>query len=633
MNLFERQEAVRRRSRRLVWLFAVAVLGVVLAVDAVAWLLFVGVFGQPGATAPVLVAATVLTLLLIAGASLYRSLGLRQGGAAVAQALGGTPVPADTQDANLRRLRNVVEEMAIAAGMPMPRVFVLEREAGINAFAAGFTPADAAVAVTRGALDRLNRSELQAVVAHEFGHIVNGDIRLNLRLVGWLFGILVVGIAGRELLKASHGSDRKALPLLLLALALILIGAVGLLFARLIKAGISRQREYLADASAVQYTRDPDALVGAFCKIGGCPQGGRLEQPEAEEVSHMLFEDGIGFSRWMATHPPLLDRIRALRPGFRPAQWEEVLARRGLPPPSGLEEDHALGLAGPPPLPPEEAALPVAAPALAAGVGQWREGDVERARAVAAAIPEVLDRAARDREEAVLLLYGLLLSARPAVRERQCFELRARSSEAVVGQARDYAERLAGLHAALRLPLAMIALSTVKQRHRAELEAIADLCFALSHADGGVDFLHYGLAQLLRNELAESAAPGEAWRRPRLKLSQVEAEVALLLSVMAQAGHAAPAEAQRAFLAGLQAVLPQSAARYQPPAGGLALLDEAWPRLDALLPKGKLMLVEALVAAALHDGRLTVAEGELLRIVCAILHAPLPAALCPGRRD
>jgi Zn-dependent protease with chaperone function len=633
MNLFERQEAVRRRSRRLVLLFALAVAGIVFAVNAVAVVLLVVLPGRPEAAPGVVLTATTLTLLVMGGASLYRSLGLRRGGAAVAASLGGTAVPPDTQDPNLRRLRNVVEEMAIAAGAPMPQVFVLENEVGINAFAAGFSPADAAVAVTRGALDRLNRSELQAVVAHEFGHIVNGDIRLNLRLVGWLFGILVLGLVGRQVLRASDGRDRNAVPVVMLALFLMLVGWVGLWFARLIKAGISRQREYLADASAVQFTRDPDGLVGAFCKIGGAPAGGHLEIAEAEEVSHMLFEDGIGFSGWMATHPPLLDRIRAIRPGFRPAQWNEVLARRQLPPPIGLDEDHALGLAGPPPLPPEDAELRIAANALAAGVGEWRPGDVERARAITAAIPDTLDRAARDREEAVLLLYGLLLSAQPAVRERQCFELRARTGEAVVGQAGDYAERLIGLHASLRLPLAMLALATVKRRPRAELQAIADVCFALSHADGRVGFLSYGLAQLLRNELAESAEPTAHWHRPRLKLAEVEAEAVTLLTVMAHAGHAAPAEAQRAFMAGLQHLFPQSGARYQPPSGGLAVLDEAWPRLDALLPKAKLMLVEALTAAALHDGRLSVAEGELLRIACAVLHAPLPAALCPGRAD
>jgi Zn-dependent protease with chaperone function len=633
MNLFERQEAVRRRSRKLFLLFALAVLGIVVAVNGVVWvfLAFLGA-ATPATIGQVMVLTTVGTLLLIGGASLYRTMTLRKGGGAVAMALGGTPVPTDTQDPGLRRLLNVVEEMAIASGCALPQVFVLEDEPRINAFAAGFGGPDAAIAVTRGALDRLNRQELQGVVAHEIGHILNADIRLNLRLVGLLFGITMLGVVGRFLVSTRHRSgDREAGAMIPLGLALMALGAIGLWFARLIKAGISRQREYLADASALQYTRDPDGLVGAFLKIAGVSGQGRLLAPEAEEISHMLFEDGLGFSGWMATHPPLLDRIRAIRPGFKPQAFEQALARQQLPPPSGLDEDHARAMAEPTPLPPESTSIRITTAAVAEGLGAWRPDDVQRAQAVIAAIPGVLDRAARDREEAMPLLFGLLFSAEPAVQQKQRFELKARMGERMTGQSVDYAERVHGLHAALRLPLAMLALSTLKRRAKADIAAIADVCTALSHADGRITLLEYGLAQVLRAELQASADPTSAWRQPRVKLADVEADVVQLLAVLAHAGHAQPAEAQRAFMAGLPHVLPQSGARYAPPAHGVAVLDDVWPRLDALLPKAKLMLVEALVATAAHDGRMTIPEAELLRIVCAILHAPLPAALEPVR--
>jgi Zn-dependent protease with chaperone function len=633
MNLFERQEAVRRRSRKLFLLFALAVLGIVVAVNGVVWV-FLALLGAatPATSGQVMVLTTVGTLLLIGGASLYRTMTLRKGGGAVAMALGGTPVPTDTQDPGLRRLLNVVEEMAIASGCALPQVFVLEDEPRINAFAAGFGGPDAAIAVTRGALDRLNRQELQGVVAHEIGHILNADIRLNLRLVGLLFGITMLGVVGRFLVSTRHRSgDREAGAMIPLGLALMALGAIGLWFARLIKAGISRQREYLADASALQYTRDPDGLVGAFLKIAGVSGQGRLLAPEAEEISHMLFEDGLGFSGWMATHPPLLDRIRAIRPGFKPQAFEQALARQQLPPPSGLDEDHARAMAEPTPLPPESTSIRITTAAVAEGLGAWRPDDVQRAQAVIAAIPGVLDRAARDREEAMPLLFGLLFSAEPAVQQKQRFELKARMGERMTGQSVDYAERVHGLHAALRLPLAMLALSTLKRRAKADIAAIADVCTALSHADGRITLLEYGLAQVLRAELQASADPTSAWRQPRVKLADVEADVVQLLAVLAHAGHAQPAEAQRAFMAGLPHVLPQSGARYAPPAHGVAVLDDVWPRLDALLPKAKLMLVEALVATAAHDGRMTIPEAELLRIVCAILHAPLPAALEPVR--
>ena len=633
MDLFERQEAVRRRSRRLFALFLLAVLAIVAAVNVVVWV-FLGVLGAvpPSAIGETLAMTTVVTLLLIGGASLYRTMTLRKGGGAVAMALGGTPVPVDTHDPGLRRLLNVVEEMAIASGSALPQVFVLEDEPRINAFAAGFGGPDAAIVVTRGALDRLNRAELQGVVAHEFGHILNADIRLNLRLVGLLFGITMLGVVGRFLVSARRrDGKREAGGMIPLGLALMALGALGLWFARLIKAGISRQREFLADASALKYTRDPDGLVGAFLKIAGVPGHGRMLAPEAEEISHMLFEDGLGFSGWMATHPPLLARIQALRPGFKPAAFEQAMARQQQPAPSGLDEDHAKALAEPPALPPESAAVLVSPAAVAEGLGAWRPDDVQRAQAVIAAIPGVLDRAARDRDEAMPLLFGLLFSGEPAVQHKQRFELKARMGERMVGQSADYAERVHGLHAALRLPLAMLALATLKRRSQADIEAIADVCTALSHADGRITLLEYGLAQVLRAELQATLDPGHAWRRPTLKLSDVEADVVQLLAVLAHAGHAQTADAQRAFMAGLPRVLPNSSARYAPPAQGVAVLDEVWPRLDALLPKAKLMLVEALVATAAHDGRMTIPEAELLRIVCAILHAPLPAALAPVR--
>src|SRR5690606_19409682 len=250
MNFFEHQANARRASARLVFLFVLAVIGIVIAVDLAAWLV-----------APswrMLAFTSGVTVATILFGSLYRIASLGGGGESVAQQMGGTLVPADTTDLSLRRLRNVVEEIAIASGVPVPKLYVLEEEAGINAFAAGFSPSDAVVAVTRGALERLNRDELQGVIAHEFSHILNGDMRLNVRLIGVLFGILMIGLIGRKVLEYGRfgGSRNKnAGALLVAALVAMVIGYVGLFFGRLIKAGVSRSRERLADASAVQFTR------------------------------------------------------------------------------------------------------------------------------------------------------------------------------------------------------------------------------------------------------------------------------------------------------------------------------------------------------------------------------------------
>ena len=312
MNFFERQARARRNTTRLVLLFALAVAGIVVAVDLGVLLVF---GGEPA----LLAMSTLLALGVIGIGSLYRMASLRGGGEAVALQMGGVPVPEDTTDLHLRRLRNVVEEMSIASGVPVPKVYVMEHEAGINAFAAGYSPSDAVIAVTRGALDRLNRDELQGVIAHEYSHILNGDMRLNIRLVGVLFGILMIGLIGRKILQHGGGGvrGRGAMPVLVGALIALVVGYVGLFFGRLIKAGVSRSREVLADASAVQFTRQTAGLAGALKKIGGLHDGSRLaERAEAEEVSHMLFGDGTGLRGLFATHPPLLQRIQALEPSF-----------------------------------------------------------------------------------------------------------------------------------------------------------------------------------------------------------------------------------------------------------------------------------------------------------------------------
>ena len=313
MNFFEHQEAARRSSTRLVLLFTLAVAAIVGAVDVVVWL--------ASGSVEAVVAASLLTGVVIGLGSLYRIASLRGGGAAVAAQLGGTWVPEDTRDPALRRLRNVVEEVAIASGVPVPRLFVLEQEAGINAFAAGYGTADAAIAVTRGALDRLNRDELQAVIAHEFSHILNGDMRLNIRLMGVLFGIMMLSLIGQRILlhapsvRGRNSNASAVLAVMLAALVAIVIGSLGVFFGRLIQAAVSRQREYLADASAVQFTRQPAALAGALKKIAGLHAGARLEdRAGAGEVAHMLFAQGFHLAGWMATHPPLLERI-AFAPG------------------------------------------------------------------------------------------------------------------------------------------------------------------------------------------------------------------------------------------------------------------------------------------------------------------------------
>ena len=282
---------------------------------------------------------------LVGGGSLFKIASLSGGGHTVAELLGGRLLHPDTRDADERRVLNVVEEMAIASGSPVPPVYLLEKERGINAFAAGYTPDDAVIGVTRGCIQTLSRDELQGVMAHEFSHILNGDMRLNIRLMGVLFGILLIGIAGWILFRSTLYSGMRASddrkggnPLPLIGLALYVIGYVGVFFGRLIQAAVSRQREYLADASAVQFTRNPEGIAGALKKIGAIAEGSKLETPEAGEAAHMYFGDGVG-GAWlslMATHPPLADRIRRVDPSF-----DGDFSKVSLAPPSHAQIDRA----------------------------------------------------------------------------------------------------------------------------------------------------------------------------------------------------------------------------------------------------------------------------------------------------
>ncbi len=353
MNFFDHQRAAKGTTLKLVFLFAAAVVALVAAIDAaavIAMRLHGSQRGRPSAILAVVVVVTAVTLFVIAGGMLFKTISLRQGGAAIAAAVGAVPVDPTTTDPQLRRFVNIVEEMALASGVPAPRLFMMPREPGINAFAAGFSPADAAIAVTGGALAQLNRDELQGVIGHEFSHILNGDMRLNIRLIGLLAGILLIGMIGlRTLQFGGRGSDSKgALPIVAFAFALMVLGFVGVFFANLIKAAVSRQREWLADASAVQFTRQTDGLEGALKKIGGIPTGSRLRNARnAAEVSHMLFGEGArrSFASLFATHPQLTDRIKALNPNFDPAEIAGLQQRYAQQPPDGLAEDVVAGFA------------------------------------------------------------------------------------------------------------------------------------------------------------------------------------------------------------------------------------------------------------------------------------------------
>jgi Zn-dependent protease with chaperone function len=650
MNFFAHQELARKLSRRMLVLFTLAVVCIVAAVDLVVLFAFgsgqVDDSGMPVSYMPIIF-SSVLVLIVIGSASLYRIATLRGGGSAVAKQLGATPVTSDTTEFAYRRLRNVVEEIAIASGVPVPEVFVLEDEASINAFASGYTPADAAITVTRGCLDKLTREELQGVIAHEFSHVLNGDMRLNIRLMGVAFGILAIATIGQKIVEGVGRSRSRNIGFFLLfGAGLFVVGYIGVFLARIIKASISRQREYLADASAVQFTRQTEGIAGALKKIGALAEGSKLAHGRSEEVAHMLFGDGVGYSAMFATHPTVVDRLRRLQPRFDPSQFEQIAADWANPVLLGDVAGVETSLSGFAPARHVEAkhielnaAVPAAAATLkldaehvAHQVAHPDTADYAAASALTAAIPQGLSDAAHSRDRAMAMVLALVLSRDEVVRERQDAVISSSFDVGTLRHVHEFAGDVARLHPMQRLPLAAMAFPALRRHPRAQLDAFMHALLALIHADGRVTLAEYCLAKLVNIQVFDALNPAAARIMGRRKLTELRDEISQLLSILAMHGHRDESLARQAYLHGMHEVLSDFKASYAPTAEWNGLLDRILPELDRLAPAGKELVVRGLVKAISTDGAVSVSESELLRTVCAALHCPLPPLLHDGAR-
>lgn len=629
MNFFEHQAHARSQTRRLVFLFALAVLATTLVIDACILLALHALSEEPVALVElavqhraVLAGVGVLVLAIILIASLYKSMELRAGGGMVARLMGGTLVPPDTRSPQLRRLRNIVEEIAIASGVPVPEIYVMEQEAGLNAFAAGYVPADAAVAVTQGCLDKLSRDELQGVIAHEFSHILNGDMRLNIRLMGILFGILVLAIIGRKIMRISAEADdiRPLVAGVTAGFVLMLIGYIGYFFGQMIKAGVSRQREFLADASAVQFTRQSLGIAGALRKIGGVRVGSRLHAARTEEASHMLFGDGVGYSQFFATHPPLFERIRRIDPSFHEGQLRQQAKIWNEPGYVAEEGDHAIvaGFAAQATLEPAAVIEQIGHPSCDAYL---------HAEALHAAIPEVLLAAAADEVSAWPLIFALLLDADAAMREKQLQFIEKRFGPARSSATASLRHALEALPAAQRLPLVALTFPRLRRRPREELMQLLATVSQLIRADGHIGMFEFCMGYQLRMQVTDALNPARAEVIGSAKLADCRDQVVALLTALAQCGHDDAVRARQAFLAGINHLYPREVLRYTPLSNAVAPLEDALSKLNQLNAHSKQYLIEALVTTLNHDHRMTVGEAELLRVVCAALHCPLPSLL------
>lgn len=635
MNFFEEQQRARRISGRLLLLLAVAVLGLI-AVTSLA--LGVGLhfyalqegyeLGPRFEEKLVLFVALVILAVVFLG-GLYKHSELRQGGKVVAERLGGRLISLAPQDLAEQRLLNVVEEMALAAGLPVPAVYVLD-DGGINAFAAGLTPRDAVIGITRGALTRLDRDQLQGVIAHEFSHILHGDMRLNLQLVALLHGLLLVALMGEFLLRSQEGrssrssKDNSAAVIFMIGGALWLLGAVGNWCGKLIRAAVSRQREYLADASAVQFTRNPEGIAGALLQIGA-GAGSQLHAAHAAEFSHLYFAQGLRLSSLWATHPPLEERIRRILPRWDGA-WPKARAAEPLLVPANQASGVPSGAASL--LDERIAALRADLPAARmdesiAASGAPAPEHVGQARELLRGLPANLRAAAHHGAQAQALACGLMLAREPASRAAQLALLGEQLAGEVAQHLRLLDESLLGLAPDQRLALLDLCLPALKalaQDGQARLKAALK---ALAQQDGVVSLAEWSLFRIVERNL-QPPRPVQA----QFHLVELADEAALLLSALAWVGADSRLLAEDA-LARAAVELPFTRLELRSADASVTALDLAVRRLALIWPLQKPRLLKAMARCIEHDGVVRPAEAELLRAVADSLDCPLPPLL-PG---
>ena len=622
MDFFEEQEQARERTKWLVLWFAIGVVGVVGAVDLLLFLLIGGeeIFR-------ILIPTSLVTAGVIFAASGYKTMQLNGGGggAVVASDLGGRLVMPGTSDFEEKRLLNVVEEMAIASGMPVPQVYLMDGEEGINAFAAGTEPSNAVIGVTRGCLQRLSRDELAGVVAHEFSHILNGDMRLNMRLMGMVFGLLVLSMVGRgllELLRFQRFSSRRSsnregngvlLMLLVLGFGLIVIGSLGVIFGRMIQAAVSRQREFLADASAVQFTRNPDGISGALKKIGGLGIGSKMSSPKASEASHMFFSGGGLFSFGMATHPPLELRISKIE-----KSWDGEFSRSKLRP-VGQGRGRARkeqkrkqgGMFGELPM--------VVGMAEVMGAGERRQ--VQAGQKIHAAIENEWRVACHDREEAQALVFGLLLAEDDELRAGEIKFLEEAVGKEGQVLSLKWQEKLGGLHSARKIALIDLALPTLRSLSQQEYQRFLEVTRRLIASDARVDLFEFMIQRVIERHLGSHFERGGLQKVRFKSFSKLLNEANLLVSTLCELGGGDETTKKAAYQAATEA-WPSIYERIK--MSSLADLDDVLDHFNQASPMVKKELLICCGKAVACDGKISNEEAEMLRTIADTIGCPIP---------
>ncbi|WP_348254398.1 M48 family metallopeptidase [Vibrio parahaemolyticus] len=617
MDFFHHQDTARQRTGLLVMLFTLAVLAITGLVSVMSIGIYFYFTGEPFTTQSIIsycLLSFVGVLLVVSISSFIRLSELNaNGGRGVAESIGGKLISTDTSNAKHRQLLNVVEEMSIASGIPVPPVYVMTEEHGINAFAAGMSIDDAVIGVTQGALDAFSRDELQGVIAHEFSHILNGDMRLNTRLIGALFGITCIAHFGhlildnsnstRHVSRSSSDSNKGFAVIILIAIVCLVLGWLGTLFGNMIKAAISRQREFLADASAVQFTRNDQGIAGALKKIGSNVQGSTLNTKASDEMSHMMFGQSklSGFSGLFATHPPLDERIRRIEPN-----WDGIYAQHSHAQSTAFDNEQVSGFAVGGGSPASQSASP-------------SEQLSETGQQLISQLPPELVDIAREPYSARFIAFALIFDDSDIQREMIKSYVPLASQSTLL----PWLDYDLPLH--LRFPLLELALPALKSLSEAQKISLCKVLRELSETDNQYSLAEWCVINLLEKQLLASFG----FIKQHKTLKQLEESVFWLLRELAWVSHSQADKAQRAYHCAL-AHLGFPEVKLEPANSNWHLSRAALELLLQLKPKDRRMFVKACRIAIESDGEITVAEGELYRVIACFLEVPEPPLTISG---
>lgn len=640
MNFFEQQDKARRNTKWLVLLFLAAV-AILVALTNIAVATFVVVGPGLDYTSETFYWITAVVVGSISVAILVRWMELARGGKVVAEGLGGIPIQPNTDDPNEKRCLNVVAEMALASGMPVPEVYVLDEQISLNAFAAGTSPADAVIGVTRGAVEQFDREQLQGVIGHEFSHILNGDMCLNIRLMALLRGITFISDIGQLSLHSNRrrysSHRRNQTESHALGLALVIIGWLGSLFASWIKAIISRQREFLADASAVQFTRNPQGIANALKLIAGYSRGTTVVSPGAADASHLFIAPALSsLFQVFATHPPVEVRIRRLEPNWDGQFIERIVTLRvteeGRHSTVNLDTERRRPGVVHAPLDQDVMVAVTAgvahalsgAPAPSTARNKEYHYEPPPAALNDDGLPRRLAELAREPFGAMALCYSMILSSDESQRERQYQIVEESNIQGMAIQVRQLAADFSELPIEYRLPLIELSLPSLKMMSDQQYEKMRELLLRISRSDKQINIFEWCLYQLVTHYLNPAFGIERARRSRYRNIEDVKDAYRLVLSLLAHYGHTDHENAHAAFGHSMKSmdcsdleIMPRAECQLEDFSAAVNKLGLCYPLLKPRILKG-------MVSCMQYDHELLPVEIEIISSIAAAMDCPLP---------